>query len=99
MADQQAPQPAATIQLGQTRVPLHEAAAAFDTPDVNGRTPIIVIPTRPLRVRLDMLGAAAILVVIASFLFGSGGNPWIPVLALGAAVVLVVIGGLSSLLV
>jgi regulator of protease activity HflC (stomatin/prohibitin superfamily) len=100
MADQPVmPPPVQTIQLGQTRVPLHEAAAAFDTPDVNGRTPIIVIPTRPMRLRLDLLGVAAALLLLAVFLVRSDGNTALLLLAIGVAGVLAFIGASSALLV
>src|SRR3954465_11848166 len=100
MADQQVTPPSVqTIQLGSTRVPLHEAAAAFDTPDLNGRTPIIVIPTRPLRLRLDLLGAAAGLVAIALLLMRREDNAWIPWLAIGIAALLVFLGVSSAVIV
>jgi regulator of protease activity HflC (stomatin/prohibitin superfamily) len=89
----------ATIQLGQERVPLHEASAVFETPDANGRTPIVVIPTRPLRLRLDLLAAAAGLVVLAILTIGLGGNFLLALIAVAAAVVLALMGGLSAFLV
>jgi len=89
----------ATIQLGQERVPLHEASAVFETPDENGRTPIVVIPTRPLRLRLDLLGAAAGLLVLGILIIGFGGTFLLALLAFVAAVALAVLGGLSAFMV
>jgi regulator of protease activity HflC (stomatin/prohibitin superfamily) len=89
----------ATVQLGQERVPLHEASAVFETPDANGRTPIVVIPTRPLRLRLDLLGGAVALLVLSILIVGFGGNFLLAIIAFVAAAALAVIGGLSAFMV
>ncbi len=46
-------------QLSQVRVPLEEAALAFSSRDENGKLPIILIPTQPLRIRTELVLAAA----------------------------------------
>lgn len=71
----------------------------FETPDANGRTPIVVIPTRPLRLRLDLLGAAAGLVVLGALTIGLGANFLLALIAFVAAVVLALMGGMSAFMV
>jgi regulator of protease activity HflC (stomatin/prohibitin superfamily) len=88
-----------TIQLAQVRVPLHEAGAVFETPDVSGRIPIVVIPSRPVRVRIDLLGAAAGLIVIGFILAVIGSNFLFILACLVGAAVLALMGGLSAFLV
>ncbi len=89
----------ATIQLGQERVPLHEASAVFETPDANGRTPIVLVPTRPLRLRLDLLGGAAALLVIGILAITLGSNFLLAIIAFAAAVVLAALGAFSAFMV
>lgn len=88
-----------TLQLGQVRVPLEDAGAVFETPDVNGRTPIVVIPTRPLRVRVELLVGAAALVVLGFIAVTTGGNVSVAVLAILAAIALVGLGVVSAFMV
>jgi regulator of protease activity HflC (stomatin/prohibitin superfamily) len=53
-------------QLTQARAPLDEAAAAFATPDSAGHFPVVVLPDRARRTRVDFIlgGIIAIAVVI-----------------------------------
>jgi hypothetical protein len=48
----------APAQLAQVRVPLEEAGAVFENRDASGRTPVVLVPLRNLRVRFDFLGIA-----------------------------------------
>lgn len=56
-------------QLTQERVPLEDAAIAFTRRDASGRIPIIIIPTRPFRIRNDVV-ILAVLMFGAAVLFG-----------------------------
>ncbi|HRQ36540.1 MAG TPA: SPFH domain-containing protein [Chloroflexota bacterium] len=56
-------------QLTQERVPLEDAAVAFTQRDASGRIPIIIIPTRPFRIRNDVI-ILAVLMFGAAILFG-----------------------------
>jgi regulator of protease activity HflC (stomatin/prohibitin superfamily) len=70
-APPEAPVPAAAptyTQLTQVRVPLDEAADALALPDALGRVPIVILPTRPNRVRVEALAAAAVIALV-TFLF------------------------------
>jgi regulator of protease activity HflC (stomatin/prohibitin superfamily) len=55
-------------QLTQVRVPLDEAAEALALPDAQGRVPIVILPTRPNRVRVEALAAAGV-AVLTTFVF------------------------------
>ncbi|HET6318646.1 MAG TPA: hypothetical protein VFG86_19495, partial [Chloroflexota bacterium] len=55
------PTPADSAQLAQLRVPLEDAGAVFESRDASGRTPVVVVPLRNLRVRFDFLAIAAAL--------------------------------------
>jgi regulator of protease activity HflC (stomatin/prohibitin superfamily) len=55
-------------QLTQVRVPLEDASLAFSTRDEDGKLPIILVPTHLLRVRNELLMAAAIIFVVGLFL-------------------------------
>ncbi len=55
-------------QLTQARVPLEEASLAFSTRDEDGKLPIILVPTQLLRVRNELLIAAAVIFVSGLFL-------------------------------
>ena len=83
-------------QLTQVRVPLEDAAGAFAVRDVTGRTPIVVVPQRIHRVRVELLGLALILLV-TGFLLGIWLNNslYFP-LAIVAAIVLVVLALYNS---
>jgi len=50
-------------QLTQKQVPLEEAADAFILKDENGRVPIIIMPTRPNRVNVEIMGLAVLLLI------------------------------------
>jgi regulator of protease activity HflC (stomatin/prohibitin superfamily) len=58
MSEPTSPPPASTqdyTQLTQVRVPLEEADAAFSARDSNGRIPVVIIPSRPSRIRNEMV--------------------------------------------
>jgi regulator of protease activity HflC (stomatin/prohibitin superfamily) len=61
------PVPAAPLQLTQERVPLDRAADAFATEDATGRVPIVVLPTRPSRVRVDLVALAVAILLAGLF--------------------------------
>ncbi|GIK56967.1 MAG: hypothetical protein HND44_12380 [Chloroflexi bacterium] len=70
--EDETPIPTATpsyTQLTQERVPLEDAAIAFTRRDASGRIPIIIIPTRPFRIRNDVV-ILAVLMFGAAVLFG-----------------------------
>jgi regulator of protease activity HflC (stomatin/prohibitin superfamily) len=54
-------------QLTQEQVPLEEAAMAFIQRDANGRIPIIIVPTRPFRIRNDVVALSILLILGAIF--------------------------------
>ena len=64
-------------QLAQARVPLEQAGAAFETPDALGRTPIVVLPQRNLRIRIDAVALAAALLLGALLAIALDWSPWI----------------------
>lgn len=71
-------------QLTQVRIPLERASEAFSTRDQSGRIPIVVIPERTVRIPVEFLIVAGIL-MLAGFL---GGNalqqvslPWLGIVA------------------
>lgn len=55
-------------QLTQARAPLDDAAAAFATPDSAGHTPVVVLPDRTRRTRIDFIIGGVIAIVVAVFL-------------------------------
>jgi regulator of protease activity HflC (stomatin/prohibitin superfamily) len=50
-------------QLTQLTVPLEHAAAAFATKDESGRVPIVVVPERPFRLKIEIIGLGLILLI------------------------------------
>jgi regulator of protease activity HflC (stomatin/prohibitin superfamily) len=68
-------------QLTQVRVPLEHAADAFTQRAASGSIPIVVVPERPFRLRLDLvgLGVAAIVAGIIAANMGSGAA-WVSLL-------------------
>src|SRR5262250_1702294 len=88
--------PEQPIQLGQARVPLERAGETFDTPDASGRTPIVVVPLRILRLRFDLLGIAALLLVVAVLAMVLDWSGLIAGAAVIVAIVLAVLGGISA---
>jgi regulator of protease activity HflC (stomatin/prohibitin superfamily) len=85
-----------SLQLAQVRVPLERAGDAFETPDASGRTPIVVLPRRNLRVRVDLLSlaGAALAVMLVALLFDWSSA--ITALSVAAAGVLVVLACMSA---
>src|SRR3954469_22243315 len=75
-------------QLAQIRVPLEDAGAVFESRDASGRTPVVVVPLRNLRIRFDFLAVAGGLVVLGSLALAFNWNGLLIVLSFGAAVVL-----------
>jgi regulator of protease activity HflC (stomatin/prohibitin superfamily) len=68
MADQTVTEqkPVATYsQVTQIRVPLDEAAYAFTVRDPSGRIPVVVVPSRPSRIRNEFVGLGALVLVVA----------------------------------
>jgi len=66
---QATPAPAAappTLQLSQVRAPLEDAAQVLSTADAEGRQPIVLTPSRPTRIRIDLLLAGLVLLVLAA---------------------------------
>jgi regulator of protease activity HflC (stomatin/prohibitin superfamily) len=50
-------------QLAQVRVPMDQAAEAFAERDAGGRTPIVVVPTHPSRIRTEFVAAGGLAIV------------------------------------
>ena len=50
-------------QLTQVRVPLEEAGEAFAVRDASGRIPIVVVPQRVYRIRVELIGLAVVLLL------------------------------------
>src|SRR6185369_16119293 len=66
---QATPAPAAappTLQLSQVRAPLEDAAQVPSTADAEGKQPIVLTPSRPTRIRIDLLLAGLVLLVLAA---------------------------------
>lgn len=59
---------AASPQLTQARAPLDEAGTAFATPDSAGHFPIVVLPDRARRTRLDFILGGVVAIVVAILL-------------------------------
>jgi len=84
-------------QLSQVRVPLDEAADAFATKDASGRTPIVVLTARSMRVRTLFLIVAGI--AVAAALFGdrfTALERLVPI-AVVVAIIALVVGVVQSL--
>ena len=52
-------------QVTQVRVPLDEAAYAFTVRDDSGRIPVVVVPSRPNRIRNDSVALGALILAAA----------------------------------
>ena len=61
-------QAATTPQLTQARAPLDEAAAAFAKPNEAGHFPVVVLPDRARRTRVDFIAGGIIAIVAALFI-------------------------------
>src|SRR6188474_213408 len=59
---------AASPQLTQARAPLDDAGAAFATPDSAGHFPIVVLPDRARRTRIDFILGGIVAIVVAILL-------------------------------
>jgi regulator of protease activity HflC (stomatin/prohibitin superfamily) len=90
------PSPIDITQLAQVRVPLEDAGAAFETRDASGRTPIVLVPLRNLRIRFDLLGGAAGLVILGSVATALGWNAALSMLCFALAIVLCGVGLMSA---
>jgi len=86
-------------QLAQVKIPLDDADEAFAMRDASGRIPIVIVPTRPNRIRNDLvvygLGLGA-LSIIASLSVAPG---WTSIPGSGLALVLIVLGVFRSFMV
>jgi regulator of protease activity HflC (stomatin/prohibitin superfamily) len=84
------PEPAApVVQLTQVQAPLQDAAEVLTTADAEGRQPIVLIPTRATRIRIDLvltglaLLAVALLVEISPPLRAAGGALGVGLMVIG----------------
>jgi regulator of protease activity HflC (stomatin/prohibitin superfamily) len=57
-----------TPQLTQARAPLDDAAAAFAKPNEAGHFPVVVLPDRARRTRIDFIAGGIIAIVVAFFI-------------------------------
>src|SRR6185369_14728653 len=57
-----------TPQLTQARAPLDDAAAAFAKPNEAGHFPVVVLPDRARRTRIDFIAGGIIAIVAAFFI-------------------------------
>lgn len=78
-------------QLTQKQVPLEEAANAFIMKDENGRVPIVIMPTRPNRISVEIIGIAALL-LIGGIIAQSYSDTILPELAITAGILVLLIG-------
>ncbi|HVX29041.1 MAG TPA: SPFH domain-containing protein [Nitrolancea sp.] len=86
-------------QLAQVRIPLDDADDAFATRDASGRIPIVIVPTRPNRIRNDLVVSGLVLWVasiVASFSVLPG---WTSIPGSGLALALIVLGVFRSFIV
>jgi regulator of protease activity HflC (stomatin/prohibitin superfamily) len=81
------------------KVPLDSAADAFAQRDTSGRIPIVLVPTRPLRIRNDFVawGVGVLLVGIIASLISNAA--WIAPVAVVAALALFALGIVRAFLV
>ncbi|MBK8988650.1 MAG: SPFH domain-containing protein [Chloroflexi bacterium] len=86
-------------QLTQARVPLEEASIAFSTRDENGKLPIILIPTQLLRIRNELIIAAAAIFGGGLFLGLLFNMPALTTLALIVGPAVLLIGALPAFMV
>jgi regulator of protease activity HflC (stomatin/prohibitin superfamily) len=75
-------------QLAQVRVPMARVDEAFSDRDESGRTPIVVVPTNPARIRLDILGIAAGAIVGGILLWSGFASPWLSLAGFGVGLAL-----------
>src|SRR6187397_2543425 len=61
-------QAATTPQLTQARAPLDDASAAFAKPNEAGHFPVVVLPDRARRTRIDFIAGGIIAIVAAIFI-------------------------------
>jgi hypothetical protein len=87
------------FQLAQLKVPLDDADDAFAVRDDSGRIPIVIVPTRPNRIRNDFVAYGLVLLlttVIASLTLLPG---WTSIPGTGLAILLIVLGVFRSFIV
>ncbi len=65
-------------QLAQVRVPLRDAGAVLATPDAQGRTPIVVVVSRPNRIMVPLLVVGLVVAATGVIAGMSGGSPLLP---------------------
>jgi regulator of protease activity HflC (stomatin/prohibitin superfamily) len=85
-----------SAQLAQVRVPLEDAGSVFESRDANGRTPIVLLPLRNLRIRFDFLALAAGLVVLGALALAFEWHFLLVVAPFAAAAVLAALGLVSA---
>jgi regulator of protease activity HflC (stomatin/prohibitin superfamily) len=86
-------------QLSQIQVPLDQAGAVFAQKDANGRTPVVLVPLNPHRIK-NSLVIAGIVVLVAGFIAGILLDQWAwPSLGTVLGIGLVVAGVYSSFMV
>ena len=59
--------PPPTVQLSQVQAPLQDAAEVLATADAEGRQPIVLVPTRATRVRIDLVVVGLVLLAVGAF--------------------------------
>jgi regulator of protease activity HflC (stomatin/prohibitin superfamily) len=87
------------FQLAQLKVPLDDADDAFAVRDESGRIPIVIVPTRPNRIRNDFVAYGLVLLIatiVASLTFLPG---WTSIPGTGLALLLIVLGVFRSFIV
>jgi regulator of protease activity HflC (stomatin/prohibitin superfamily) len=83
-------------QLAQVRVPLEQAGAVFEERDASGRTPVVLVPLRDLRIRLDFLALAIGLLGLGSLSLALQWHALVSVLAYATAAALATVGLMSA---
>jgi len=86
----------ASTQLAQVRVPLEDAGAVFESRDASGRTPVVLLPLRNLRIRWDLLAIAGGLLLFGIVTLLFNWNFLLTVAGFAAAAVLAVLGLTSA---
>jgi regulator of protease activity HflC (stomatin/prohibitin superfamily) len=86
-------------QLSQVQVPLDQAGAVFAQKDANGRTPVVLVPANPHRLKNTFV-IAGIIVLVAGFIAGNWLDQWTwPTIGTVLGIGLVVFGVYTSFLV
>jgi regulator of protease activity HflC (stomatin/prohibitin superfamily) len=87
------------FQLAQVKVSLDDAGDALANRDASGRIPIVIVPTRPNRIRNDLI-AYGLGLLVASIVVSLTLLPgWTSIPGAGLAIVLIVLGVFRSFIV